>query len=113
MEAVLAVHDEVMPEMKTIAKLVAELKPLADSTEAGAPYREAMVGLQQAHQSMMDWMTGFGDRFNSSEIKGGAPLSAEKQQLLEEELSKVTAMRNQVMQSIEQARAVLDQSPED
>ncbi|WP_238528105.1 hypothetical protein [Robiginitalea biformata] len=112
MEEVIAVHDEVMPEMKTIANLVAELKPLADSTGQDSQYAVAMQDLQAAHQSMMDWMQGFGNRFDHEEIMKGKALSQEKQAWLAEEQEKVEAMRNQVLGSIERAREVLEEARE-
>ena len=108
MESVMAVHDEVMPKMGEIGKLVAELKPMADSTEAGAPYRKAMEDLQAAHTAMMDWMKGFGDRFDHEEIMQGKALSPQKQEWLEEEEAKVKAMRDQVEESLKAARELLD-----
>ena len=113
MEAVIAVHDEVMPEMKTIAKLVGELKPLADSTGQDSRYAAAMQDLQEAHQSMMDWMQGFGNRFDHDEIMKGKALSEEKQAWLVEEQKKVEAMRDQVLGSIQRAREVLEEARED
>ena len=108
MEEVMAIHDEVMPEMGTIAKLVAELKPLADSTETGQEYDKAMKDLQAAHKSMMDWMGGFGDRFDHEEIMEGKALSEEKQKWLLEEEEKAKAMRDQILSSISQAQALLE-----
>lgn len=112
MEVVLAVHDEVMPRMPEIGRLVARLKPLADSTEAGLPYLKAMKDLQGAHQAMMDWMKGFGDRFDYAEIKEGKELSPQKQEWLAEEEVKVRAMRDQVVASISAAEALLGQRDE-
>ena len=109
MEEVIAIHDEVMPKMQEISGLVAELKPLADSTEWGQPYRIAMEDLQDAHQSMMDWMKGFGDRFDYEETMKGKPLSPEKQEWLKEEEEKVKAMRDQVNQSLKNAKKVLEE----
>ncbi len=108
MEAVLAIHDEVMPKMGDIGKLVAQLKPLADSTETGLPYLRAMKDLQEAHQAMMDWMQGFGNRFDPEEILEGKELSAQKRAWLDEEELKVQAMREQVYTSITAAEALLD-----
>jgi len=109
MEAVLAIHDEVMPRMPEIGRLVARLKPMADSTDAGLPYLKAMTDLQDAHQAMMDWMKGFGDRFDHAEVMEGKELTAQKQEWLVEEEAKVKAMRDQVLESIEAATALLDQ----
>ncbi|MFM1878651.1 MAG: hypothetical protein RLZZ241_1517 [Bacteroidota bacterium] len=107
MEAVMAVHDEVMPKMSEIGKLVSQLKPLADSTENGLPYLKAMTDLQAAHASMMDWMKGFGDRFNYEEIMEGKPLSDQKQAWILEEEVKVNAMRDQINTSIAAATSLL------
>lgn len=108
MAEVVAVHDEVMPKMSEIGKLVAKLKPLADSTETGLPYLKAMLDLQDAHTAMMDWMKGFGDRFDYEEIMEGKPLDSQKEAWLLEEEVKVNAMREQVNQSIVNAQELLD-----
>ena len=108
MEEVMAIHDEVMPEMSTIGKLVAELKPKADSTEMGVKYSAAMTDLQDAYKSMMDWMKGFGDRFDSDEILNGKELSDQKKIWLEEEEEKVKALREQIYSSIDQAEQLLE-----
>ena len=107
MKAVIAVHDEVMPKMTDISKLVAELKPIADTAAAGDPHVKAMEDLQAAHKSMMDWMKNFGDNFSYEETMKGKALTPEKQAILEEEVVKVEAMRSQVEASIAQARELL------
>jgi hypothetical protein len=56
---------------------------------------------------MMDWMAGFGERFDSEEILDGKPLSEQKQQWLLEEEEKVKAMKEQVNSSIARAKALL------
>jgi len=109
MEEVMAIHDEVMPRMNTIGKLVGQLKPMADSTEAGQKYEAAMKDLQAAHKAMMEWMQGFGNRFDSGEILDGKPLSEEKQRWLDEEEEKVKALRKQINNSIARAEAVLEE----
>ena len=108
MEQVLAIHDEVMPEMSTIGKLVAELKPKVDSTEMGIKYGAAMKDLQDAHKAMMDWMRGFGERFDSDEILNGKELTDQKKLWLDEEEEKVKALREQIYSSIENAQQLLD-----
>ncbi|MEJ2584209.1 MAG: hypothetical protein P8Z38_03945 [Robiginitalea sp.] len=112
MERVMAVHDSVMPEMSTISRLVGQLKPLADSTETGQAYQKAMEDLQEAHTAMMDWMKGFGDRFNHDEIMKGKELTPEKQEWLKEEEIKVRDMADKVTRSIEQAKALLKEREE-
>ena len=107
MQEVMAVHDEVMPKMGTISKLVAQLKPMADSTETGMKYRTAMQDLQAAHRSMMNWMQGFGDRFDSDEILNGKELTDQKKAWLLEEEKKVYLLREEINGSIERAQKLL------
>lgn len=107
MEEVMAVHDEVMPKMGTIGKLVGELNGIADSTETGLKYEAAKKDLQAAHKSMMDWMQGFGNRFDSDEILKGKKLTEEKQGWLNEEEDKVKALQEEINSSIEGAKALL------
>lgn len=108
MKKVMAIHDEVMPKMGHLAKMVGELGSKEDSTELGLKYKEARKDLQDAHQSMMDWMRGFGDRFDPDEILNGKELSAEKKKWLDEEEEKVKALRNQINTSIAKAEALLN-----
>jgi hypothetical protein len=110
MEQVMAVHDEVMPKMGTINKLIAELKPLADSTEAGNKYQTAMEDLQGAHRSMMNWMQGFGTRFNSDEILNGKELSDQKKAWLLEEEVKVNQLKKDINSSIDRAQKILSEN---
>lgn len=109
MEEVMAIHDEVMPKMGKLGRLVGELKSKIDTTETGQQYEAAMKDLQAANTSMMDWMKGFGKRFDSEEILDGKELSEEKQKWLDEEEVKVKAMRDQINSSIEKAEALLTQ----
>ncbi|WP_228236371.1 hypothetical protein [Allomuricauda sp. M10] len=107
MERVMAIHDEVMPEMGKIGKLVGELKSKVDTTEVGQQYESAMKDLQDAHATMMDWMKEFGDRFNSDEILNGKELSEEKQKWLDEEEVKVQVVKDKINTSITKAEALL------
>lgn len=111
MEEVMAIHDEVMPKMGTIGKLVAELKPRVDSTATGQQFGRAMKNLQEAHESMMQWMQGFGNRFDSKEIMEGKELSEEKLQWLDEEEEKVREVQEKINASIEEAEALLEKHP--
>ncbi|MGB5430646.1 hypothetical protein [Eudoraea sp.] len=94
MKEVMAIHDEVMPKMGTIGKLVSELKTKIDSTEKGIEYDKAMKD--------------FGDRFTSDEILNGAVLTEQKQEWLNEEEKKVTALKLQINNSIENAEKLLE-----
>jgi len=110
MKEVMAIHDEVMPKMGTISKLVAALKPMVDSTSSGVEYQKAMRDLQGAHKSMMDWMKGFGDRFDSDEILNGKELTSQKQLWLNEEEEKVKALREEINNSIANAEDLLKEN---
>ena len=107
MEQVMAIHDEVMPKMGKLGNLVGQLKSKVDTTEIGKKYEAAMVDLQNANASMMDWMRNFGDRFDSDEILNGKELSEQKQQWLNEEEEKVKALKEQINSSIEYAEELL------
>jgi hypothetical protein len=107
MEEVMGVHDEVMPKMGTISKLIADLKPKVDSTEVGKENLKAIRDLQDAHKSMMDWMRDFGERFEYEEIMKGKALSEEKKVWLMEEEIKVNELREKINTSIANAERVL------
>ncbi|WP_298489231.1 hypothetical protein [uncultured Maribacter sp.] len=107
MQQVMAIHDEVMPKMGELGKLVSTLKPMIDSTETGMQYEKAMIDLQNANKSMMDWMQGFGSKFDSDEILNGKELTAEKQNLLNEEEESVKEVANLIHTSIANAEALL------
>jgi hypothetical protein len=108
MEEVMSIHDEVMPKMGSIGKLVATLKPMVDTTEAGQAYGKAMKDLQESHEAMMEWMQGFGRRFDSDEIMNGKALTEEKEEWLREEAEKMEALRKQINASIARAEELLD-----
>ncbi|NAY91965.1 hypothetical protein GTQ34_08545 [Muricauda sp. JGD-17] len=109
MEQVMAIHDEVMPKMGKLGKLVGELKSKVDTTAMGQQYEAAMKDLQDANTAMMDWMKNFGDRFDSEEILEGKALSEEKQLWLNEEEEKVKALKNQINSSIAEAEQLLSE----
>ncbi len=110
MKEVMAIHDEVMPKMSILGNMVGEMATKEDSTALGLQYKNARIDLQEAHKSMMDWMQGFGSRFDSDEILNGKELSDQKQIWLDEEEEKVKSLRNQINSSIEEAKKLLDKS---
>lgn len=112
MKKVMAIHDEVMPKIGSMGKLVGELSSKEDSTALGLQYKSARRGLQEAHKAMMDWMQGFGNRFDSDEILNGKELSEQKQLWLKEEEEKVKALKDQINSSIETAESLLEANRE-
>jgi hypothetical protein len=112
MKKVMAIHDEVMPKMSAMGSIVGELSSKEDSTEIGLQYKAARRDLQDAHKAMMDWMQGFGNRFDSDEILNGKELTEQKQIWLDEEEEKVKALREQINSSIENAEKILELNKE-
>ncbi len=110
MAEVMAIHDEVMPRMGEIGKLVATLKPMADSAGQDSKYHKSMRELQEAHKSMFSWMREFGDRFDPDEILHGKELTEQKQAWLDEEEKKVRALREEINGSIARAKKVLEET---
>lgn len=107
MQHVIAVHDSVMPKMSRIGQLISQLKPLTDTTAQGQSYQKALEDLEAANKSMMEWMQGFGDRFDHAEIMNGKELSPEKSGWLDEEVVKVEEMAEKVNGSIRRAETLL------
>jgi hypothetical protein len=107
MEQVIDIHDEVMPKMGTLGKLVGQLKPMADSLGEESIEAKAMKDLQLANKSMMDWMQGFGNRFDYEETMNGKELSEEKEQWLKEEEEKVKKVKEDINSSIQRAEEIL------
>jgi hypothetical protein len=107
MKQVMAIHDEVMPKMGQLGKLVGQLKPMADTLGMDSPQGKAMRDLQEANRAMMDWMKGFGDRFDADEIMKGKALTPEKQAWLNEEEEKVKVVKEKINTSIANAEAIL------
>lgn len=109
MEEVMAIHDEVMPKMGKLNKLIQELDAKIDTADTSAKYADAKKDLEAAHKFMMDWMKDFGDRFTSEEIMKGKALSEEKKKWLNEEEEKVEELRDQINNSIENAEKLLEE----
>ena len=108
MKGVMAIHDEVMPRMGTIGKLVSQLDEKITNDESSEDYVAAREDLKAAHKAMMDWMKGFGDRFDGDEILNGKALTEEKQKWLDEEEAKVKSLRDQINSSIKEAEDLLE-----
>lgn len=108
MQEVLAVHDEVMPKMGTIGNLISQIDDKLKDTDSIEALTKANQDLKDAHKAMMDWMKGFGERFDSEEILKGKALTDEKQRFLDEEEIKVKALRDKMNSSIKNAEDLLN-----
>jgi len=107
MQEVIAIHDEVMPKMETIGKLIGQIEDKIKATDTPEAFMKARQDLRDSNKAMMDWMMRFGDRFDGEEIMKGKTLSEEKQQLLDEEETKIKALRDQMNTSIKNAEELL------
>ncbi len=107
MKNVMAIHDEVMPEMGKIGRLVTQLRAKIDADQGGIEEKKAMEDLQEASKSMMNWMQDFMDHFDQEEISKGKVLSKEKQALLDEDEQKMIAVKNKMEASIANAQKLL------
>lgn len=110
MKEVMAIHDEVMPKMGKVGRLVGKLKAMVDTTEQGKRYEKAMRDLQTANTSMMKWMQDFGDQFDSDEILNGKELSEQKKLLLNVEEDNIKKVKQQIESSIAAAEALLQEN---
>lgn len=108
MKEVMAIHDEVMPKMSNIGRLVAALRKKIDTDQGNAIDKQAMLDLQDANKSMMDWMQGFGKNFDSEEILDGKELTPAKQKLLDEEEEKIRIVKEKINTSIAKAEELLE-----
>lgn len=109
MQEVLAVHDEVMPKMGKIGNLITQIDEKIKETDSTEVLLNANQDLKDSHKAMMDWMKGFGERFDSDEILKGKALTDEKQKYLDEEEAKVKALRDKMNSSIKNAEDLLKQ----
>ncbi|MCK0146299.1 hypothetical protein MWU78_11645 [Arenibacter sp. F26102] len=107
MKEVMAIHDELMPKMGTIGKLISQLDEEITNDESSNDHAAAREDLKAAHKAMMDWMKGFGNRFDGDEILKAKALTDEKQKWLDEEETKVKALRDQINSSIKKAEDLL------
>lgn len=108
MELVMSIHDEVMPKMGKIGQLRTQIQEQIDTTTTrGKEAKEIGLELQDAYDSMMNWMSAFSGRFSSKEIMDGASLSEEKQLWLDQEEEKVKVVRDKINNSIARAESFL------
>lgn len=108
MEEVIAVHDEVMPKMGTIGRLISEIDAKIKDTDSTEALIKASQDLKNANKTMMDWMKDFGDHFDSDEIMDGKALTEEKQKILDLEETKIKALRDKMNSSIANAKKLLE-----
>jgi uncharacterized protein YfbU (UPF0304 family) len=111
MTEAIQIHDDVMPEMGRISKLIKALETKVDSTNADV-YKPAIRELKQGHDMMMDWMKDFGDEFSKTEINDGIQIMnvdslKARLKAIEKSKNEAEKMKTQVMSAIENAEALL------
>lgn len=106
-EEILAVHDEVMPELNTISSLQEQMKNKLDElrstpadTEALKEANRILGDLNKAENAMWSWMHNF-SKLDSIPV-------GEKSAFLEVEKMSVNSMKELMLTSIEQAKAYLN-----
>ncbi len=104
MERILAIHDEVMPEMGAISGLINQLEPkfLADSTLV--VYGVVVEELKQANGAMMQWMMDFSEDFTTDEIMGKTKIDKTKQTDLDRYEVSAIRLKEQMLGAIEKAK---------
>ncbi len=104
MERILALHDEVMPEMGAISGLINQLesKYLADSTLV--VHGVVVEELKQANGAMMQWMMDFSEDFTTDEIMGKTEIDETKQTDLDRYEASAIRLKEQMLGAIEKAK---------
>ena len=109
-DEVMKIHDEVMPKMSDIQRLSSQLREIkanAGENAEGTPVMiegldDALTSLREAEQGMMDWMKNYSD--TKSKVTGDLMKT-----FLERELEKITQVKINMLNSIDQANAWLAQ----
>lgn len=109
MEEVMDAHDQIMDRMPELSKLIGKLETKADASNEKQKYQNAVKDLKSANKAMMDWMAGFGNRFEANEMYKGKALTEQKQKWLLEEEKKLSDLREEINLSIQQGQKLLQE----
>lgn len=108
MTKVMEAHDDLMDQMPKLSKYINKLQTRANASYKKEKYENAIADLKQANASMMEWMSGFGKRFDSDEMHKSKPLTEQKQKWLVEEDKKISLLKEEIDLSLEQAERILE-----
>lgn len=113
MKETIAIHDEVMPKMGEINKLLNELEQNKENFES-QDYEDVTYQLKEAHQGMMTWMKDLSGTFNKDEINSGITLEdkealTKKMKQLKEIKVNAETMKQKIVTSLEKGN-MLNQS---
>lgn len=106
MERILNLHDEVMPEMSTISRLISALESATQADSTQVVLGESVEELKEANQAMMQWMMDFSEAFTTEEIMGKELIPQEKQSLLTQYEASATALKQTMLGAIKRADAL-------
>lgn len=106
-DQVMAIHDEVMPQMDDLYKMKTAIsEKLKDTANLTAGKKEALenlsLQLDQASKSMMDWM----HQFKPDNIAD----AEQNRAYLEDEMEKIKNVQNEVLEILEKAREEIDKN---
>ena len=108
-DEVMAVHDEVMPKMQDIMNLKEQIRGKIErlsqqtGTEAEVEQLDQMINrLDEADEAMMNWMRNFKRDYEGMSEE-------EVINYLEEEKEKITEVRQEMLNTIEEAQGVLEE----
>ena len=112
-KAMMAIHDEVMPEMDRMYRLRRRATTLADSLQnqpnlpvPADTLRALARRVEEAEEAMMNWMRSNDFQFEGMEHQ-------EIMQKLEEEKENISVVREEMLSSIEEAEEALAQFDEE
>jgi len=107
MERILAIHDEVMPEMGTISGLISQIEPMYAADSSKVSFAKATQELKQANGAMMQWMMDFSEDFTTDEIMGKTKIDQAKQADLDRYEDSANRLKNQMLSAIKNAENLL------
>lgn len=90
MKKTIAIHDEVMPKMGEINKLISELEQQSEKMQP-EEFEAATLHLQEAHQGMMSWMKSLSETFDKNDINQG--ITEEDKEMLKAKVGKLNVLK--------------------
>ncbi len=109
---IMAVHDEIMPQMSTIEILKQELRMRLDSIDASntksefrSQFRHALAELNRADNMMSDWMNNFKENYDTIKV------DAVRTNFLESERAKIEGVKATMKESIDVAKLTISNTP--
>jgi len=108
MEAVIALHDEVMPKMSELGVLSSNLTNILKESDNKREIEKTIQDLKDSQDSMMSWMMRFSNRFEPEEILRQKEIPSNKIKWLIEEEKSIKKLREKTNLSISTAKKLLE-----